>query len=236
MSAAQGFSFLLQKMRQGDKEAEAKLVQENLPLAAAIVRRYSNCGLAREDLMQLASLGLVKALRRFEEERGLCFSTYAVPLIAGEIKRFLRDDGLIKFSREAKSLSLRIEYLRRERGDLTVEELSDLLKESPQDIAVAIASREGALSLDAPSEEDGPSLWDFLPDKGEGTEALALRRVMMRELLDALPEREKLVLYLRYFKNLTQAAVAEKLQVSQVQVSRIEKKALLALRSRAEDT
>ena len=107
----------IRRVQAGDQAVEEALLRENMPLVAAIARRYQNCGLAQEDMIQLGSIGLLQALRRFDPTRGLCFSTYAVPLIAGEIRRFLRDDGMVKFSREAKSLALQIERVRREQGE-----------------------------------------------------------------------------------------------------------------------
>ncbi len=182
-------------------------------------------------MIQLGSIGLLQALRRFDPERGLCFSTYAVPLIAGEIRRFLRDDGMVKFSREAKSLALKIERIRREQGDLTVEELARQLHVSPEDVAAALASREGVLSLDAPTEEDGADLQSFLGSADANTEKDALRRVELRELFAVLSERERQVLFLRYFRDRTQSEVGKRLGLSQVQISRIEKKALLRMRT-----
>ena len=205
-----------------------------MPLVAAIARRYQNCGLAQEDMIQLGSIGLLQALRRFDPTRGLCFSTYAVPLIAGEIRRFLRDDGMVKFSRETKSLALQIERVRREQGDLTVEELSKKLKVPLEDITAALASRASALSLDAPTDEDGTDLQSFLGKADADTEKDALRRVELRELLAVLSERERQVLFLRYFRDRTQNEVGKRLGLSQVQISRIEKKALLRMRQQGE--
>ena len=201
-----------------------------MPLVAAIARRYQNCGLAQEDMLQLGSIGLLQALRRFDPDRGLCFSTYAVPLIAGEIRRFLRDDGMVKFSRETKSLALKIERIRREQGDLTVAELSSLLQVPPEDITAALASRTGTLSLDAPTDEDGADLQTFLGSADANTEQDALRRAELRELFAVLSERERQVLFLRYFRDRTQSEVGQRLGLSQVQISRIEKKALLRMR------
>ena len=157
-------------------------MEENMPLVAAIARRYRNCGLVQEDMLQLGSIGLLQALRRFNPDRGLCFSTYAVPLIAGEIRRFLRDDGMVKFSREAKSLAIQIERVRREQGDLTVEQLSAQLQVPLEDITAALASREGALSLDTPTEEDGADLQSFLGSANADTERDSLQRVELKEL------------------------------------------------------
>ena len=205
-----------------------------MPLVAAIARRYQNCGLAQEDMLQLGSIGLLQALRRFDPDRGLCFSTYAVPLIAGEIRRFLRDDGMVKFSRETKSLALKIERIRREQGDLTVAELSSLLQVPPEDITAALASRTGALSLDAPTDEDGADLQTFLGSADANTEQDALRRAELRELFSVLSERERQVLFMRYFQDRTQSEVGQRLGLSQVQISRIEKKALLRMRQQGE--
>ena len=224
----------IRRVQAGDRRAEEALLRENMPLVAAIARRYQNCGLGQEDMLQLGSIGLLQALRRFDPDRGLCFSTYAVPLIAGEIRRFLRDDGMVKFSREAKSLALKIERVRRERGDLTVAELSKQLNVPAEDIMAALASREGALSLDAPTDEDGTDLNSFLGSSDADTEGDALRRAELSELFSLLSERERQVLYLRYFQDRTQAEVGKRLGLSQVQISRIEKKALLRMRQQGE--
>ena len=224
----------IRRVQQGDRAAEEALLRENLPLVAAIARRYQNCGLAQEDMLQLGSIGLLQALRRFDPDRGLCFSTYAVPLIAGEIRRFLRDDGMVKFSRETKSLALKIERIRREQGDLTVAELSSLLQVPSEDITAALASRTGALSLDAPTDEDGADLQPFLGSADANTEKDALRRAELRELFAVLSERERQVLFMRYFQDRTQSEVGQRLGLSQVQISRIEKKALLHMRQQGE--
>ena len=224
----------IRRVQAGDRRAEEALLRENMPLVAAIARRYQNCGLNQEDMMQLGSIGLLQALRRFDPDRGLCFSTYAVPLIAGEIRRFLRDDGMVKFSREAKSLALKIERVHRERGDLTVAELSQELNVPAEDITAALASRAGALSLDAPTDEDGTDLQSFLGSSDADTEGDALRRAELSELFNLLSERERQVLYLRYFRDRTQAEVGKRLGLSQVQISRIEKKALLRMRQQGE--
>ena len=224
----------IRRVQAGDRGAEEALLRENMPLVAAIARRYQNCGLAQEDMIQLGSIGLLQALRRFDPTRGLCFSTYAVPLIAGEIRRFLRDDGMVKFSRETKSLALQIERVRREQGDLTVEELSKVLHVPLEDVTAALASRTAALSLDAPTDEDGADLQTFLGSADADTEQDALRRVELRELFAVLSERERQVLFLRYFQDRTQNEVGKRLGLSQVQISRIEKKALLRMRQQGE--
>ena len=227
---ADTFTDSIRRLQAGDQVAEERLMEENMPLVAAIARRYRNCGLVQEDMLQLGSIGLLQALRRFDPDRGLCFSTYAVPLIAGEIRRFLRDDGMVKFSRETKSLAIQIERIRREQGDLTLEELSARLQVPAEDIAAALASRTAALSLDAPADEDGADLQTFLGSADADTEKDALRRVELRELFSVLSDRERQVLFLRYFQDRTQQEVGRRLGLSQVQISRIEKKALLRMR------
>lgn len=224
----------IRRVQAGDRSSEEALLRENMPLVAAIARRYQNCGLAQEDMLQLGSIGLLQALRRFDPSRGLCFSTYAVPLIAGEIRRFLRDDGMVKFSREAKSLALKIERVRREQGDLPVEELAKRLNAAVEDVTAALASRTAALSLDAPADEDGADLQTFLGSADANTEKDALRRVELGELFAVLSERERQVLFLRYFQDRTQNEVGKRLGLSQVQISRIEKKALLRMRQQGE--
>ena len=231
---AEAFVSGIRRVQAGDRDAEEALLKENMPLVAAIASRYQNCGLGQEDMLQLGSIGLLKALRLFDPERGLCFSTYAVPLIAGEIRRFLRDDGMVKFSRETKSLAIRIERVRREQGDLTVEELARQLGVPVEDVTAALASRESALSLDAPTDEDGADLQSFLGSSQTNTEKEALRRVELRELFDLLSPRERQVLFLRYFQDKTQNEVGQRLGLSQVQISRIEKKALLRMRQQGE--
>ena len=231
---ADAFTDSIRRLQAGDQAAEERLMEENMPLVAAIARRYRNCGLVQEDMLQLGSIGLLQALRRFDPDRGLCFSTYAVPLIAGEIRRFLRDDGMVKFSRETKSLAIQIERIRREQGDLTLEELSARLRVPAEDIAAALASRTAALSLDAPADEDGADLQTFLGSADADTEKDALRRVELRELFSVLSERERQVLFLRYFQDRTQQEVGRRLGLSQVQISRIEKKALLRMRQQGE--
>ena len=228
------FTDSIRRLQAGDQVAEERLMEEIMPLVAAIARRYRNCGLVQEDMLQLGSIGLLQALRRFDPDRGLCFSTYAVPLIAGEIRRFLRDDGMVKFSRETKSLAIQIERIRREQGDLTLEELSARLQVPAEDIAAALASRTAALSLDAPADEDGADLQTFLGSADADTEKDALRRVELRELFSVLSERERQVLFLRYFQDRTQNEIGKQLGLSQVQISRIEKKALLRMRQQGE--
>lgn len=224
------FCARVRALQQGHKELEEELVQENLPLCRAIARRYLHCGLEEEDLIQLAALGLVKALRRFDTERGLCFSTYAVPLMAGEIKCHLRDNGPVHYGREIKALGNRVEKLRQQQGDMPLEAIAQALHAAPEDVAAALMSRESPLSLNAPMEEAGASLEELLPQKEPAWEEQAVSRVLLKELLSSLPPKEQQVLYLRFFKELSQKETGARLSLSQVQISRLEKHALTHLR------
>lgn len=228
------FCTRVRALQQGHRELEEELVQENLPLCRAIAKRYLHCGLEEEDLLQLAALGLLKALRRFDTERGLCFSTYAVPLIAGEIKCHLRDNGPIHYAREIKALGNRAEKLRQQQGDMSLKQLAEKLHASPEDVAASLMSRESPLSLNAPVEEEGASLEELLPQQEDGCEEKALRKVLLEGLLLTLSPVEKQILYLRFFQELPQREVGQRLSLSQVQISRLEKRALKALREKAE--
>jgi len=221
----------LELAQSGDADAEQALVQDNLPLVYALVRRFLGRGAEYDDLVQLGSLGLLKAIRRFDIRYGVCFSTYAVPLIVGEIKRFLRDDGPVKVSRSLRALAAQAAKLAQRQPEQTVESLAKQLSCSREDLALALSAQAGVLSLDAPTEPDGPALLDML-GRVE-TEGPAVNRLLIAELLASLPDRERLILQLRFFHNKTQTEVAARLGISQVQVSRIEKKTLLRLREQA---
>ena len=207
-------------------------IRENLGLVHTVANRFRGRGIEYDDLYQSGCVGLIKAVDRFDPTLGYAFSTYAVPVIAGEIKRCLRDDGPVHFSREIKALANQIDRLRHQ-GDMPLEELAQALNAAPEDVAAALMSREGPLSLNAPVEEDGAPLSELLPQKGDGCEEAAVRQVLLDGLLASLPPLQQRLLHLRYFKELSQARTGELLSLSQVQVSRLEKKALLALREKA---
>jgi len=225
---------LLTRAQQGDKAACARLVEENAGLIWSIARRYFGRGVEADDLFQLGALGFLKAIAGFDVSYGTQFSTYAVPKIAGEIRRFLRDDGAVKVSRSVKE---RAAAIKKERQRLSVElgrepsvsELSEALGLAPEEIAGAELATTSAESIQRQTGEEGITLEDVLsgPDMEEGI----LERMALREALKNLTERERLVIELRYFHALTQQKVAGLIGVSQVQVSRIEKKALAHLRA-----
>lgn len=225
---------LLRRAQAGDRAATEQLVVENTGLIWSIARRYFGRGTEPEDLFQLGCVGFLKAVEGFDTEYGTQFSTYAVPKIAGEIRRFLRDDGAIKVSRSIKERAALISKTReRMTGDFgrepTVSELSQALGLSPEEIASAQTAMSATQSIQKQSGEEGFSLEDILCT--EGMEEGLLERLALREALRQLGEKERLVIQLRYYHSLTQQKVAQLIGVSQVQVSRIEKKALARLRT-----
>lgn len=227
------FSGLILRAQNGDTEAEQRLLEENLPLVYAISKRYLNRGLDSDDLRQLGSIGLLKAIRKFDPSYNVCFSTYAVPLIAGEIRRFLRDDGIIKFSRSAKSLAIRVREELDQNPDLTIDTLSEKLHVSREELAAALASSSPVSSLDEPLSDGSGNRFDRIGVESE--EEQSLSRLTLRSAMQTLSARERLLVRLRYREEKSQAEVGRVLGVSQVQVSRLEKKILSALRSRMQD-
>lgn len=228
---------LLEAARNGDNDACARMMEENAGLIWSIVRRYYGRGVDPDDLYQLGCMGFLKAVRGFDPEFGCQFSTYAVPKIAGEIRRFLRDDGAVKVSRGLKERAGSIRSARdRLQSDLGREPtLSELSRETglePEEIAAAEDANRPVASLQMETG-DGFTLESMLGS--DGMEEHILEQVALRSAIDSLPEREKSVILLRYFKNLTQDRAARVLGVSQVQVSRIEKKAMEHLRRRLEE-
>ncbi len=217
----------------GDRDAEQRLLEDNLALVCAIVKRYLNRGVEADDLRQIGSIGLLKAIRRFDPGMNVCFSTYAVPLIAGEIKRFLRDDGMIKFSRSAKQLAYAVSKALEEEPSLSVDALAERLSVSREEIAVAAASATGVSSLDEPIGDGTENRFDRIGTESE--EEQSVKRMTLETAVKELDPREQVLLRLRYREEKTQAEVGRVLGVSQVQVSRMEKKILTALRIRMHD-
>lgn len=225
---------LLAQSRQGDSTATERLLADNNGLIWSIARRYFGRGVDPDDLYQLGCLGFLKAVSNFDTAFGTQFSTYAVPKISGEIRRFLRDDGTVKVSRGLKERAAAIKNTKQMlNGSLgrepTVSELAEVLCLSPEEIAEAEAATGFAESIQRPSGEEGFALEDVLSDTQ--TEDRLVEHIALREAVSKLPERQKKVICLRYFRGLTQEKIARMLNVSQVQVSRIEKKALGELRN-----
>ena len=224
---------LLEAARKGDNRACEQVLEENNGLIWALVRRYYGRGVEPDDLYQLGCLGFLKAVRGFDPAYGTQFSTYAVPKIAGEIRRFLRDDGAVKVSRGLKERGVSVRGARaRLWGELGREPLLSELAEAtgltPEEIAAAETAAEPVLSLQAETGEGGLTLEGML--SGGGMEEGLVERLALRSALEQLPERERQVILLRYYRGLTQARSAKVLGVSQVQVSRLERRAVDRLR------
>ena len=224
---------LIYKAKEGDKQAAETLILENSGLIWSSARRYMGRGVETDDLYQLGCLGFLKAIDGFDLEFGTQFSTYAVPKISGEIRRFLRDDGAVKVSRGLKEQSAAIKGMRSKLTSLfgrepTIQEIADQLGLSPEEIAIAETATAATESIQQENGEDGFTLENVLTDT-ESEEKL-VERIAVRQVVESLPEREKMVIQLRYYHGLTQQRVAKVMNVSQVQVSRIEKKALEKLR------
>ena len=227
---------LLERARQGDETACENLLTENAGLIWSIVRRYYGRGVETDDLYQLGCLGFLKAVRGFDPAYGCQFSTYAVPKISGEIRRFLRDDGAVKVSRTVKEKALTIR-LARDRlthqllRDPTLSELAEETGMTVEEIAEADTATAAVTSLQSETGEEGLTLEGVLFDP-ESMEEEVTEKLALRHAIDDLPERERQVIFLRYYKGLTQDRAARVLGVSQVQVSRIEKKAMGKLKER----
>lgn len=224
---------LIRRAQGGDRQASEQLVTENSGLIWSVARRFIGRGTDSEDLYQLGCLGFLKAVNGFDLEFGTQFSTYAVPKIAGEIRRFLRDDGAVKVSRSIKERSTVIKTVRNQLisalgREPTVTEISRQTGFTPEEIALAETATASMESIHAEAGEDGFTLENVLTDT-ESEEAI-LEKISLRQGIEQLPEREALVIKLRYFHGMTQDRVSKVLEVSQVQVSRIEKKALNLLR------
>lgn len=229
MSAA---SELLRAAQEGDRDACQQAVLENNGLIWSVVRRYYGRGVEPDDLYQLGCLGFLKAVQGFDFSYGTCFSTYAVPKIAGEIRRFLRDDGAIKVGRSIREQSLTLyalrERLRQELGrEPALSELAEHTGWTPEEIARIDLATETPDSLQRESAE-GLALEGMLGT--EAPEDALVERIALREAIDQLPEKERMTILLRYFKGLTQERTARVLGVSQVQVSRLEHRGLDRLR------
>ena len=224
---------LLERAREGDRAAAETLLEANSGLIWSIARRYFGCGVEGDDLYQLGCLGFLKAVQSFSSEYGTRFSTYAVPKISGEIRRFLRDDGAVKVSRSLKERAQAVRMARKALEQRLGREpaLSELSRETgftPEEIAEAETATAAAASLQQENGEDGPTLEELLFDPGQ--EERMIETLALREAIRDLPRQERMVIALRYYRGMTQTQAAELLGVSQVQVSRLERRAVEALR------
>ena len=225
---------LILRSQQGDQQASEQLVMENAGLIWSVAKRFLGRGTEADDLYQLGCLGFLKAVEGFDLNYGTQFSTYAVPKISGEIRRFLRDDGAVKVSRTVKEQSASIKIARAAlTADLgrepSLTELSEKTGLTPEEIAFAEAATAATESIQRELGEEGFALEQILTDTE--SEEIMVERISLRQAIARLPEKEKTVIPLRYFHSLTQERVAKVLGVSQVQVSRIEKRAIQSLRT-----
>lgn len=238
MNGAPSAPELLRAAREGDDGACQQVLEENQGLIWSVVRRYGGRGVEMDDLYQLGCLGFVKAVQGFDPGFGTQFSTYAVPKIAGEIRRFLRDDGPVKVSRGMKERAglIRTAQVRLEERLGREPTLSQLAEETglePEEVAAAQLSAEPVLSLQGETGESGLMLEGLLGD--DGLEEKTVERLALERALELLPQRERTVIQLRYYKGLTQAQCARVIGVSQVQISRLERRALHGLRTQLAD-
>ncbi len=230
---------LLKRSQEGDCEARNELVLKNAGLVWSIVKRFVGRGCEAEDLFQIGNIGLIKAIDKFDLSLGLQFSTYAVPLIQGEIKRFLRDDGLIKVSRiikdNARNLYRSKDAIEKEKGrEATLEEMAEAAGLDIYDAAMAVAACSEVESLyKTIYDSDGSDVYliDKTGDNEEFSEEI-LNHMALGEVVASLGERDRFIIGKRYYENKTQSEVAEMLDISQVQVSRLEKKILACLKER----
>lgn len=230
------FKILIEKSKNGDRKAQSVIVEENLGLVWSIVKRFTNRGFDAEDLFQIGCIGLLKAIKKFDYSFEVRFSTYAVPMILGEIKRFLRDDGIIKVSRGLKETAGRVkitkEVMIKEIGrEPTVNEIAARMKMNCDDIIMAMEASNMPESLNEivyQGDDKDIQLIDMLRCKQEGIELED--KIALKQLLMDMDNRERQIIVLRYFKEKTQSEVAVMLGISQVQVSRIEKKILTGMR------
>ena len=213
---------LINRAHQGDKLARDKILIENTGLIWSIVRRFLNRGHEGEDLFQIGCIGMLKAIDRFDTEFDVAFSTYAVPMIAGEIRRFIRDDGIVKISRKIKE----------NQQEPTIEELEKVCDLTKEEIVMAMDASRNVESIDKEmySKDSAYTLMDLAEDD-TNIEETVLNKIMVQQLMDMLESKERKIINLRYFKNKTQSQVAKEMGMTQVQVSRLEKKILNSMRN-----
>ena len=229
---------LIKQAHKGDKASRDKVLTENTALIWSIVRRFLNRGYEGEDLFQIGCIGMLKAIDRFDVNYNVAFSTYAVPLITGEIRRFLRDDGIIKISRSIKENQNKIiaeteKFREINHVEPTIEKLAEICSLSKEDEVTAIESLRNVESIykevECSGEGNSVSIVDRLVDQSNH-ENMVLDRMLIKQLLDTLDENERNIIILRYYKNKTQADIAKEIGITQVQVSRKEKKILNKLK------
>lgn len=227
---------LVMRAKNGDKEATDILINGNFPLIKSIVKGFLNKGAEYDDLYQIGCVGFLKAIKNFDPSFDVKFSTYAVPMISGEIKRFLRDDGSVKVSRSIKTLSIKIKaFIEKEKSEKgespTIDEIASHFSVEKEDVVVALDSQQQVISLHAKVDEDDPSSQNVIDklavfDKSDEM----IDKITLKNAILDLSERDRKIILLRYYRGKTQGEVADLLDISQVQVSRMESKIIEQLR------
>ncbi len=230
---------LIKKAQKGDAAAQETLVVRNTALVKSIVKKFLNRGVEFDDLMQIGSLGLIKAIKGYDPSFDVRFSTYAVPMIAGEIKRFLRDDGIIKVSRSLREKSFEIfnvkERLKDElKREPTIDELAQKLQMSPEDIVFAMEAVRSPVSIYEPAFDDDNSKTLLIDTMSEHDDNAMIDSILLKEMIQKLDPKERQLIMLRFYSDKTQMEIAEVLGVSQVQVSRLITKTLNKLKKSVE--
>lgn len=234
---------LIKRAQAGEREAREALIEENLGLVRHIVKRFLGRGYEAEDLFQIGVIGLMKSIDKFNTAYDVKFSTYAVPLIAGEIKRFIRDDGMVKVSRVLKENGMRMKFAREKlNGSLGREpSLEEVAMEAALSVEDAVLAMEANVQVESiyksVFQNDGNEIYmvDQLADESGSEQERLLNHLVMEQLIEALPEQERTLIRLRYYQNKTQTEIARILGISQVQVSRMEKRILLGMRQKMGD-
>ena len=228
---------LVIKAQNGDQDAKEVLIKENSPLIKCLIKRFKGKGIEYDDLFQIGCLGFLKALKNFKAEFNVKFSTYVVPMVIGEIKRFMRDDGAIKVSRVLKSLNLQInkfidQYSSINQKAPSIEEIAKKFNVEEQEVILAMDSARMPVSLYSPLDEgeEGLLVMDRVECEDEGQ--IMLENLALKELLHKLDKREQKIIMLRFYYDKTQSEIAQQLKISQVQVSRLENKILDNLRKK----
>ncbi|MBO7527258.1 MAG: SigB/SigF/SigG family RNA polymerase sigma factor [Clostridia bacterium] len=226
---------LIKSAKNGDKQAKEKLIQENAPLIKSLIKRYLNKGIEYDDLYQLGCLGFIKAISNYDESFNTKFSTYCVPMVIGEIKRFMRDDGAIKVSRAIKSQNIKInryveEFIKQNFRRPSLEEIAEEFKMDVNDVIFTMDSAKMPVSIYTPLEDDDRKSMYLLDKFAEDQSGEMVNNLVLKDVLRKLSDRDKQIIILRFFRDKTQSEIAKTLGVSQVQVSRLENKIIAKLK------
>ncbi len=228
---------LVKEAQEGSQEAKSKLIEANSPLIKSVIKRFKDKGVEYDDLYQIGCIGFLKAIKNFNPDFNVKFSTYVVPMVIGEIKRFMRDDGMVKVSRALKSLNLQInrfieKFCQVEQRKPTIEELAKHFQVEEQDIIMAMDSAKMPVSIYTPLDDDeSSSLLDRIEPQEDFNEKM-VDDIALKEVVKKLDERERKIILLRYYFDKTQSEIAKELNISQVQVSRLENKILDNLKNK----